>query len=103
MDFSFFEEVNEAIQEEPVAAVDPETLGLLTSIGLQKGKAFAPDERMRKILTDAAAVGSATVCALAYRSRDAEGYLYPKSAWQTPFIGGSYEFVRNGARLLDAR
>ena len=28
---------------------------------------------------------------------------YPNSAWQTPFIGGSYEFLRDGARLLDAR
>jgi hypothetical protein len=103
MDFSFFEEVNEAVQEEPVAAVDPETLGLLASIGIQRGKPFAPDERMRKILTEAAAVGSATVRTLAYRSRDSEAQLYPKSAWQTPFIGGSYEFLRNGARLLDAR
>ena len=58
---------------------------------------------MRKILTDAAGVGSATVRALAYRSRDPEAYIYPNSAWQTPFIGGSYEFLRKGARLLDAR
>src|SRR5262249_52414888 len=67
------------------------------------GKPFAPDERMKKILVEAAAVGSATVRALAYRSRDPEAYIYPNSAWQTPFIGGSYEFLRDGARLLDAR
>jgi hypothetical protein len=53
--------------------------------------------------SEAAAVGSATERALAYRSRDPDAYLYPNSAWQTPFIGGSYEFLRNGARLLDAR
>jgi hypothetical protein len=95
--------VNEAVQEDSVAAVDSETLGLLASIGIQKGKPFAPDERMRRILTEAAAVASATVRTLAYRSRDSEAQLYPKSAWQTPFIGGSYEFRRNGARLLGAR
>jgi hypothetical protein len=103
MDFSYFGEVNEVVQEEPTTASDPETLGLLASIGIEKGKAFAPDERMEKILTDAAAVGSATVRALSYRSRESEAYLYPNSAWQTPFIGGSYQFLRNGARLLDAR
>jgi len=103
MDFSYFDEVNQVIQEEPNTAMDPETLGLLASIGIEHGKPFAPDERMKKILTDSAAVGSATVRALAYRSRDPEAYLYRNSAWQTPFIGGSYEFLRNGARLLDAR
>src|SRR5215469_3388080 len=103
MDFSYFDEVNQVIQEEPNTAMDPETLGLLASIGIEHRKPFAPDERMRKILTDSAAVGSATVRAMAYRSRDPEAYLYRNSAWQTPFIGGSYEFLRNGARLLDAR
>jgi hypothetical protein len=103
MDFSYFEEVNQVIQEEPTTAMDPETLGVLASIGIEHGKPFAPDERMKKILIEAAAVGSATVRALTYRSREPDAYLYPNSAWQTPFIGGSYEFLRNGARLLDAR
>jgi hypothetical protein len=29
--------------------MDPETLGLLASIGTEKGNAFAPDERIKKI------------------------------------------------------
>src|SRR5262249_25564108 len=103
MDFSYFDEVNEVIQEEPNTGSDPETLGLLASIGIEQGKRFEPDERMKKILTEAAAVGSATVRTLAYRSRDEEAYLYPNSAWKTPFIGGSYEFLRDDIRLLDAR
>jgi hypothetical protein len=103
LDASFFDEVNQVIQEEPNTAMDPETLGLLASIGIEHGKPFAPDERMKKILADAAAVGSATVRALAYRSRDADARLYPKSAWQTPFVGNSYWFLRNDVRLLDAR
>ena len=31
------------------------------------------------------------------------GLFYPNSAWCTPFVGGSYEFLDNGVRLLDAR
>ncbi|AVA26499.1 MULTISPECIES: DUF1254 domain-containing protein [unclassified Rhizobium] len=103
MDFSFFEEVNDVVQEEPNEAMDPETLGLLASIGIEKGKPFAPDARMKKILTEAAAVGHATARALAYRTRLKESYLYPNSAWCTPFVGGSYLFERDGVRLLDAR
>jgi hypothetical protein len=102
-DFTFFEEVNQVIQEEPTEAMDPETLGLVASIGIEKGKPFAPDARMKKILVDAAAVGSATARALTYRSRLKEAKYYPNSAWGPPFIGGSHEFQRNGARLLDAR
>jgi hypothetical protein len=103
MDASFFDEVNEVVQEEPADAIDPETLGLLASIGIEKGQPFAPDARMKKILAEAAAVGQATVRALAYRCRVKEAFFYPDSAWNTPFIGGSHEFLRQGARLLDAR
>ena len=45
------------MQAEPNEALDPERLGLFASIGIEKGKPFAPDERMKKILTEAAAVG----------------------------------------------
>ncbi len=103
IDFSFYEDVNEVVQEEPAAAMDPETLGLLASIGIEKGKPFKPDARMKKILTEAAAVGNITARALAYKSRIPEAYFYKNSAWGTPFIGGSYQFIADGVRNLDAR
>jgi hypothetical protein len=102
-DFTFFEEVNEVVQEEPADSLDPETLGLLASIGIEKGRPFAPDARMKKILTEAAYVGNATARAITYRTRMPDAYFYPNSAWKTAFVGGSYEFLHNGARLLDAR
>jgi hypothetical protein len=105
LDYSFFEEVNEVVQEEPVEASDPETLGLLASIGIEKGKPFKPDARMKKILTEAAVVGNITARTLAYKSRIPEAYIYDRnSAWITPFIGGSYQFLKEkGVRNLDAR
>ena len=103
-DFSFFEELNHVVQEEPSDAAEPERLGLLASIGIEKGKPFAPDARMKKILTEAAAVGNATARALIFRSRLEGASLYPNSAWSTPFIGGSHEFLKQpGVRNLDAR
>jgi hypothetical protein len=102
-DFTFFEEVNEVIQEEPVDSLDPETLGVLASIGIEKGKPFAPDARLKAILTDAAAVGNATARAIVFTTRDPKAFLFVDSAWKTGFIGGSHEFERDGVRLLDAR
>jgi hypothetical protein len=102
--FHFYEEVNEIVQEEPSEALDPETLGLLASIGIEKGKKFAPDARMKKILVDAAAVGNVTARALSFRPRMKEAYYYPNSAWFTNMPGGSYEFLSQpGVRNLDAR
>ena len=104
MDYGIFEEINEVVQAEPADSGDPELLGLLASIGIQKGKPFAPDARMKKILEEAADVGATTVRTLAARPRDDMFYFYPgESVWSTPFPGGSHEFLDNGARLLDAR
>lgn len=101
--YHFFEELNEIVQEEPSESANPETLGLLASIGIEKGKPFAPDERMKKILTEAAAIGNATARAIAFRPRDDLVYLFPGNrTWYMPGIGG-YEFLRNGARTLDAQ
>jgi hypothetical protein len=102
--FEFYEKLNKVIQGEPADSADPEILGQLAAIGIVKGKPFAPDARMKKILVDAAAVGNATSRAIMFRSRDDAFYYYPgKSAWFTAFVGGSYEFIQNHVRLLDAR
>jgi hypothetical protein len=102
-DFSYFEELNEVVQEEPSEALDPERLGLFASIGIEKGRPFAPDARMKKILTDSAAVGNATARALLFRTRMKDAYYFPNSAWLTTFSGG-YEFLlQPGVRNLDAR
>ena len=51
----FFEEVNEVVQEEPSRRRSiPETLGLLASIGIEKGQPFNPDAETRDILNAAA-------------------------------------------------
>jgi hypothetical protein len=103
-DFTYFEELNQIVQEEPSMALDPERLGLFASIGIEKGKPFAPDARMKKILTEAAAVANATSRAILFRTRMKDAYFYPNSAWITTFVGGSHEFLSQpGVRNLDAR
>jgi hypothetical protein len=102
-DFLFYEEVNQVIQEEPLEAVDPEIRGLLASIGIRKGKPFAPDERMKSILSDAAAVGNATARAINFSTRDQEAVYYPNSEWKAVFVGNDYQFSPGGVLNLDAR
>jgi hypothetical protein len=79
-DFHYFEQINALVQQEPTDALDPEIMGSLAAIGIVKGKPFNPDARMRKILTEAAAVGTATGRTLNWRARESDFYYYPGSA-----------------------
>ena len=47
-DFSFYESLDNLVQEEPIGWLDPETTGLIASIGIVKGQPFNPDGRMRR-------------------------------------------------------
>lgn len=117
-DFSYYEMLNEVVQQEPATSLDPELMGSLAAIGIIKGKPFAPDERMKKILTEALAVANATSRSLFMNPRDPTWYYYPGSAWLNPlFVTGSeFEtpipmitregakpFPPTGYRTLDAR
>jgi hypothetical protein len=119
-DFGFYEWINENVQAEPATSYDVELSGQLAAIGIVKGKKFAPDERMKKILTDAAAVGQAAGRVLNWRPFDAhpEWAYYPDSMWgnmlweggaffETPppvFKDGEFTpLPPTGARTLDSR
>ena len=80
-DFSFYESLNEVVQQEPATALDPELMGSLAAIGIIKGKPFAPDARMKKILTEALTLANATSRSLLWKPRDPDWYYYPGSAW----------------------
>jgi hypothetical protein len=104
MDYGYWDEVNETVQAEPATGLDPEVRGMLASIGIEKGKPFNPDTRMRAILTEAANVGSVTAQALTARPRDESFYVYPgERVWTNPLPGGRYDFLLDGATMLDAR
>lgn len=102
-DFQFYEELNTVVQREPADFVEPETVGLFASIGIKKGAPFSPDARMKKILTEAVAVGNGTARAILFASRDRRAKVYADRQWITGFVGGSYEFRDGAERMLDAR
>ena len=101
--FEFFTAVDSVVQDEPIESLDAERRGLLASIGIVKGKPFAPDDRLRARLVEAAALGNATARTLAFKPRDPLAYYYPDSSWKNIWPGGSPDFLVDGVRLLDAR
>ena len=93
-DYGFWETVNELIQQEPPSASDPELLGKLARLGIVHGQPFQPDERMRKVLEDAAVVGNATARTVTFAFRPEEGFAYyPGSNWFNMLWVGGYEFL----------
>ncbi|RWP35969.1 MAG: DUF1254 domain-containing protein [Mesorhizobium sp.] len=119
-DFGFFEMINENVQSQPATSYDVELAGQLAAIGIAHGKEFKPDERMKKILSDAAAFGNATGRALNWRyaMQHPDWAYYEGSNWgsmlwqggayfETPpplFEDGGFKpLPATGARTLDSR
>ncbi len=104
-DVSFYDSLNQLIQEEPLDFLDPETRGLIAAIGIVKGKPFNPDERMRKILADGVAIGNAYARANTVFPRDPGQRVYDgaDSEWVMAFANKDTYFLKEGARRFDSR
>jgi hypothetical protein len=120
-DYSFFEMINANVQDEPADSYDVELAGQLAAIGIVKGKPFKPDDRMKKILTDAAAVGNGAGRLLNWRFAVShpDWAYYPGSMWGNMLWEGGANFETpppiftkdgmfkplpsTGARTLDSR
>jgi len=117
-DFSYYEMLNEIVQQEPATSLDAELMGSLAAIGIVKGKPFAPDARMKKILTEAVTLANATSRTLFISPRDAAWFYYSDSAWMNFLFVTGYQFETpipmitpegvkpfppTGYRTLDAR
>ena len=68
----YWERLAEILNREPVQERDRIMMAMLRSIGIEKGKPFQPDERQKKILTEAALVGEAMAKANDFDKRQME-------------------------------
>jgi len=98
-----FKWMHEIISYEPAEAFGKELLGKLASLGIEKGKPFAPDARMQKIFDTAAAEGVAMSRVIAFDSRDENAKVYPKRQWESPYITNNSTFYQNDYINLGAR
>jgi hypothetical protein len=100
-DYSFYEHLDEVIQKEPLEMLDAETRGLFASIGIEKGRPFAPDERMKRILNDAVSIANAAARSVVWYPRvdgtmkGIEIYPGDDSAWMMGWVDKNVFF--NGA------
>ena len=104
-DLSFFQSLDRIVQSEPWIERDRAMIDPLRTIGIEKGKPFAPDEATQKILT--AAIG------------EAKGYLekrydagfpvfFPGTHWTMPAIpegidGQGTTYAKHDSYAVDAR
>jgi hypothetical protein len=101
-DASAFEFLNEIIQYEPSELFSKELLGKLATIGIEKGKPFNPDVRMKSIFDQAAKQGVAMSRAVLYASREPEINYWPERHWEKMFVRNT-EFEINNRNDVDAR
>ncbi|MFD3619712.1 DUF1254 domain-containing protein [Streptomyces sp. NPDC058676] len=93
-DYSFYELLDTLVQEQPADSVDPEDGGAFREIGIAKGHDFKPDERMRRLLKEAVAIGNASARTVGLRARPQEGFsYYEASAWYNPLFIGGYDWT----------
>jgi hypothetical protein len=95
-DISYFKLLDTVVQQEPADALNPELAGQFAAVGIQKGKPFQPDSRMRRILEEAVALGNATARTIAMHPSSAEGFQFygTRSAWLNPLMTTGFDFVR---------
>ena len=90
------------MQEEPIEALDAERAGQLAAIGIVNGQPFAPDDRMRGILDQAAQIGAGHRAHARLRP-PRPGRACSTGRGRTRSSAAATSSCANGARLLDAR
>jgi hypothetical protein len=101
-DDTFYERLAKMVSEEPVMARDMVVMGQLRSLGIEKGKAFAPDASMKATLTAAAEEAHE----LFVRDALAGESWWPGTQWRLPENIGpktGFTFQKDDTLFLDAR
>lgn len=80
--YAYWEQLADIINKETVEPRDRFFYAMLKPLGIEKGKPFQPDERQKKILTEAADVGFRMAQALSMAPRLANANAYPGTNWE---------------------
>jgi len=109
-DSTAFDQLKWLIDREPDSIVDEGWLGMLASIGLERGKPFEPDAATRRILDCAAETGYKMSRVIGFESSvgGIDFHVYPDRQWLNPFTPGypinlAWTRIPAGYRALDNR
>jgi hypothetical protein len=78
----YWKYLSEVIEPEPIEARDKVMFGMLVPLGIEKGKPFNPDERQKKILTEAAQLGELMARTNAFDKRFAGATVWLGKHWE---------------------
>jgi hypothetical protein len=102
--FAFWEKLSEVIQAEPVQDELRPMYGLLAELGIAKGKPFAPDARMRAILTGAARVARDQMLVSAFDSVRPDRVVWADRRWEwVGLVADDGDFETSSGIDLEAR
>jgi len=102
----YFELLARYINKNPARPQDMAMLGMLETIGIARGREFAPDARMQKILSEAAEVGLAMAKTIGWQSRSPREQLYlapGKRQWKWLFVLDNPWFRTDDYLVIDER
>ncbi len=89
---AYWERLAAFINNNPVQARDLFFMGMLKPLGLEKGEAFKPDARQRKILEEAAGLGDAMARAMMFEGPD-RFHQVGEGLGTEPFKGSKWHWV----------
>ncbi|MEY4582025.1 MAG: hypothetical protein RL701_6728 [Pseudomonadota bacterium] len=78
----FWDKLHKVLDEEPVVEEFRPMYGLLATLGIEKGKAFAPDARMKSILDRAAKIGRNQLLDAGFASRRGDRRVWHDRNWE---------------------
>ncbi len=95
----YWERLAAVIEREPVQDRDRFFMAMLKPLGIEKGKPFNPDERQKKILTEAAFVGEAMAKANDFAKRIPGSRYRPDSHWDYVMMADPAQDLKDYSQL----
>jgi hypothetical protein len=100
----YWKQLHKVVEAEPVVEEFQSMYGVLTALGIEKGKPFNPDTRMKSVLERAAKEGLSQMLVSAYGSQRPERMVWKDRKWEwVSLVSDNADFMTKSTLDLDAR
>jgi hypothetical protein len=104
VDMSYWSKLKEFVDYEPTSAIPAETGGVLASIGIIKGKPFAPSKAQKDLLLKAVLTAPRMIMAMRQLGRpDKRERYYEDRQYQNTWAAGTSEWLQDGYLDINQR
>lgn len=104
VDMAYWTKLKDFIDYEPASAIPAETSGVLASIGIIKGKPFAPSKKQKELLLKALEIAPRMIMAMRQVGRaDKRNRYYEDRQYQNTWAAGTSEWLQDGYLDVDQR